>query len=84
MSITTLYSSNAVFRATAKTLVFGLASFAAIFFASAGYGLLKMLLSGISDGASVGIAEYSTHTGLTITFFVLAGIGVYIARKCFR
>jgi uncharacterized membrane protein len=83
MSLTTLYSSNAVFRATLKTLVFGLSSFAALFFASAGYGLLKMLLSGMSGGTDIGIAEFSTHGGLTIVFFVLAGIGAYVAKKCF-
>ena len=83
MSMTTLYSSSAVFRATLKTLVFGLSSFAAIFCASAGYGLLKMLLSGMSSGASIGIAEFSTHSGLTIIFFVLAGLGAYVAKKCF-
>ena len=83
MSLTTFYSSNAVFRATLKTLVFGVSSFAAIFCASAGYGLLKMLLSGMSSGASIGVAEFSTHSGLTIVFFVLAGLGAYIAKKCF-
>lgn len=69
--------------ATLKTLGFGLSSAAAIFFASAGYGLLKMLLSGMSSGATIGIAEFSTHSGLTIAFFVLAGLGAYVARKCF-
>ena len=83
MSLTTLYSSNAVFRATFKTLVFGLSSLAGIFFASAGYGLLKMLLSGTSSGASIGVAEFATHSGLTVVFFVLAGIGAYVAKKCF-
>jgi uncharacterized membrane protein len=84
MSLTTLYSSNAFFRATLKTLVFGLSSFAGIFFASAGYGLLKMLLPALSGGASIGIAEFSTHSGLTIVFFVLAGMSAYVAKKCFR
>jgi len=83
MSVATLYSSNALIRATLKTLVFGCSSFAGIFFASAGYGLLKMLLSGASGGASIGIAEVSTHSALTIVFFVLAGIGAYVAKKCF-
>ena len=83
MGLTTLYSSSAMFRATLKTLVFGVSSFAGIFFASAGYGLLKMLLSGTSTGTSIGIAEFSTHSGLTIVFFVLAGLGVYVAKKCF-
>ena len=83
MSLTTLASSSAMFRATLKTLAFGLSSFAGIFFASAGYGLLKMLLSGMSSGASIGVAELSTHSGLTIGFFVLAGIGAYVAKKCF-
>ena len=83
MSFTTLYSSNAAFRATLKTLVFGLSSFAGIFFASAGYGLLKMLLPTMSGGTNVGIAEFSTHGGFTVVFFVLAGIGAYVAKKCF-
>ena len=83
MSLATLYSSSAMFRATLKTLVFGLSAFAAIFSASAGYGLLKMLLAGMSSGASIGIAEFSTHSGLTIVFFVVAGLGAYVAKKCF-
>jgi asparagine N-glycosylation enzyme membrane subunit Stt3 len=83
MSLTFLYSSNALLRATLKTLVFGVSSFAAIFCASAGYGLLKMLLPAFSGGATIGIAEFSTHSGLTILFFVLAGIGAYGAKKCF-
>ena len=83
MTLTTLYSSNAALRAMLKTLVFGLSSFAGIFSASAGYGLLKMLLPAMSGGANIGIAEFSTHGGLTIVFFVLAGIGAYVAKKCF-
>ena len=83
MMWTTLYSSDALFRAPLKTLVFGFSSVAAIFFASAGYGLLKTLLSAMSVGTNIGIAEFSTHSGLTIVFFVLAGTGAYIAKKCF-
>jgi hypothetical protein len=64
-------------------LVVGLSSCAGIFFASAGYGLLKMLLPAMSGGTNIGIAEFSTHSGLTIVFFVLAGIGAYVAKKCF-
>jgi hypothetical protein len=82
MSFTFFYSSNALFRATLKTLVFGLSSFAAIFCASAGYGLLKMLLPVFSDGATIGIAEFSTHSGLTVLFFLFAGVSVYVAKKC--
>jgi hypothetical protein len=83
MSLTTLYSSNVLFRATLKTLVFGVSSLAAIFCASAGYGLLKTLLSAMSGSTNIGIAELSTHSGLTIVFFVLAGSGAYVAKKCF-
>ena len=83
MSLTILYSSNALFRATLKTFVFVLSSSAAVFCASAGYGLLKMLLSGMSGGADIGVAEFSTHSGLTILFLGLAGIGAYVAKKCF-
>ena len=82
MSLTLLYSSNALFRATLKTLGFGFSSFAAIFFASAGYGLLRMLVPVLNDSATVGIAEFSTHSGLTILFFALAGMSAYVAKKC--
>jgi hypothetical protein len=58
-------------------------SFAAIFSASAGYGLLKMLLVAVSSGADIGIAEFLTHSGLTIVFFLLAGMSAYAAKKCF-
>jgi len=38
----------------------------------------------MSSGATdVGMAEFSTHSGLTIVFFVLAGLSVYAAKKCF-
>jgi hypothetical protein len=53
-----------------------------VFSASAGYGLLKMLVVGMSNGADVGIAEFSTHSGLTLVFFVLAALGAYGAKKC--
>lgn len=82
MSIHALYSSNAIFRVTLKTAIFALASLAAIFFASTGYGLLRMLLSGVSSGASGGILELSTHGGLTVGCFALAATGVVVAKKC--
>lgn len=83
MSFSTIYASNVPLRATLKTLVFVSSSFAAIFSASAGYGLLKMLVVGISSNADIGLAEFSTHSGLTIVFFVLAGLSTYAAKKCF-
>jgi hypothetical protein len=83
MSISIVYASNLPLRAALKTLAFLCASFAAIFSASAGYGLLKMLVVGMSSGADVGIAEFFTHSGLTIVFFVLAGLSAYGAKKCF-
>ena len=83
MGFTVLYSSNALFRATLQTLVFVSSSFVAIFCASAGYGLLKMLLPAVSGGTSIGIAEFSTHSGLTLVFSVLAGLSAYVAKKCF-
>ena len=83
MSLATLYSSNTVLLATLKTSVLGLSSFAAIFCAAAGYGLLKMLVVGLNAGADVGIAELSTHSGLTVAFFALAGASAYVAKKCF-
>ena len=82
MSLTTFYSSNAIVRATLKTAVVVLSSSAAVFFVSAGYGLLKVLLSAMIDGASIGIAELATHSSLTVVFFVLAGTGAYVAKKC--
>ena len=63
MSLTFPYSANTLVRATAKTLGFGFSSFAAIFCASAGYGLLNMLLPVFNDGATIGIAEFFTHSG---------------------
>ena len=83
MSPTIPYSSNALFRATIKTLVFGLSSLAAIVCASVGYGLLKLLFSAISAGETIRIAEGLTHSGITIGFFVLAGISAHLAKKCF-
>ena len=83
MSLTFLYSFNALFRAMLRTLGFGFSSFVAIFCASAGYGLLKMLLPAFDDSATIGIAEFSTHSGLTILLFACAGMGAYVAKKCF-
>jgi hypothetical protein len=83
MSITARYSSSALLGATFKASVFILSSFAAIFCASAGYGLLKMLLGAMSRGTSIGIAEFVTHSGLTIVFLVLASLGAYCAKKCY-
>jgi len=83
MSFTTLYSSSALVRGTIRTSAFVLSSFAAVFCASAGYGLLKMLLPAVSGGASIGVAEFSTHGGLTFVFFALAAISAYAAKKCF-
>ena len=83
MSLSAVYASNVPLRATLKTLAFLCSSFVALFSASAGYGLLKMLLVGMSSGADIGIAEFSTHGGLTIICFVLAGLGAYVAKKCF-
>jgi uncharacterized membrane protein len=83
MSFTARYSPSALFGATLNAFVFVLSSFAAIFCASAGYGLLKMLLDGMSRGESIGIAEMVTHSGLTVVFFVLAGLSAYLAKKCY-
>ena len=83
MSFSAVYASSVPLRATLKTLAFLGASFAAIFSASAGYGLLKMLLVAMRSGADVGVAEFSTHSGLTIVFFVFAGLSAYVAKKCF-
>jgi hypothetical protein len=83
MSVSAAYASNVPLRRTLKALAFLCASFAATFCASAGYGLLKMLLVGINSDAVIGIAEFSTHGGLTLVFFVLAGLCAYVAKKCF-
>jgi len=83
MSFSAVYASNVPLRATLKTLAFLFSSFAAIFSASAGYGLLKILLVAMSSGADIGMAELSTHSGLTMVFFVLAGLCAYLAKKCF-
>ena len=83
MNLTLHNPSNTLFRAMLKTLVFGFSSFAAIFCASAGYGLLKMLLPVFNGSATIGIAEFSTHGALTILFFLFALIGAHVAKKCF-
>jgi hypothetical protein len=82
MTFSAVHASNVPLRVTLKTLAFLCSSFAAIFSASAGYGLLKMLLVGMSSGAEIGVAEFLTHSGLTIVFFVLAGLSAYVAKKC--
>ncbi len=83
MSFSALYSPNVLFRGTLKLLAFVFLSFAAIFLASAGYGLLNTLFQVLNSGAVIGVAEVSTHSGLTIAFFVLAGLGAYLAKKCY-
>ena len=82
MNSRALYWSNAFVRVTLKSLAFAFSLSVAIFSAAAGYGLLKVLVQGMSSGARIGIAEFSTHSGLTVTFFVLAGLGAYVAKKC--
>lgn len=83
MSVSAIDSLNVSVRATLKVSAFVFSLCAAIFSASAGYGLLKMLLRAVKSGASVGIAEFSTHGVLTVVFFVLAGLGAYAAKKCY-
>ena len=83
MSFSALHSANVLYRGTLKLLAFVFLSFAAIFSASAGYGLLKMLFQALNSGAAIGVAEVSTHGGLTVAFFVLAGLGTYLAKKCY-
>ena len=83
MSLSALYAPHGSVRAMLKVLVFMFSLFAAIFSASAGYGLLKMLLRAMGSGAHIGIAEFSTHGGLTIAFFVFAGLSAYVAKKCY-
>jgi hypothetical protein len=85
MSVAARYSTSALlFGSTLKALAFLLSLCVTIFSASAGYGLLKMLLGGMSRGASIGVSEFVTHSGLTIVFFVLAGLSAYGAKKCYR
>lgn len=81
MSLATLYSSNAFLRVTLKTVVFVLSSAAATFCAAAGYGLLKMLVPVMSGAVGIGFAEFFTHSGLTLVFFLLAGTGAYVAKR---
>jgi hypothetical protein len=83
MTFTARNSSSALFGGTVRALALLLLSFAAIFCASAGYGLLKMLVGGISRGASIGISEFVTHSGLTLVFLVLAGLSAFWAKKCY-
>ena len=82
MSFAAVYASNVALRVTLRTVAFVCSLFAAIFCLSAGIGLLKMLLVGIGSGADIGLAEFSTHSGLTLVFFVFAGLSAYVAKKC--
>ena len=82
MNSSAQYSPNAFFRVTLKSLAVVLSMSIAIFSASAGYGLLRVLIQALNSGARIGIAEFSTHSGTTITFFVFAGLGAYLAKKC--
>ena len=84
MSFSAVHSTNVLLRRTLKLLAFVFLSFAAIFSASAGYGLLRTLFQALNSGVAIGVAEVSTHSGLTIAFFVLAGFGAYLAKKCYR
>ena len=83
MSFSALYSTNVPLKGTLRLLAFVFLSFAAIFSASAGYGLLKTLSQALTSGAAIGVAEVSTHSGLTIAFFVLAGLSAYLAKRCY-
>jgi hypothetical protein len=83
MSLSALSSTANLFRGTVKLLAFVSLSFAAIFSASAGYGLIKTLFQAVNSDAAIGVAEASTHSGVTIAFFVLAGLGAYCAKKCY-
>ena len=83
MSVTAPYSTSGLFGPTLKALAFLLSWCGVIFCAAAGYGLLKMLLGGITRGASIGISEFVTHSGLTIVFLVLAGLSAYQAKRCY-
>ena len=83
MSVTARYSTSGVFGPTLKALAFLLSLSVAVFCAATGYGLLKMLIGGMSRGASIGISEFVTHSGLTVVFLVLAGLTAYAAKKCY-
>jgi hypothetical protein len=76
-----LFRSNALSRVIFKSLAFVFLWAVAIFCASAGYGLLKVLIQAMGRGESIGIAEFATHSGLTITFFLSAGLGAYLAKN---
>jgi hypothetical protein len=83
VSFSALYSTNVLFRGTLRLSAFVFLSFAAVFSASAGYGLLSLLFQALNSGADFGVAEVFTHSGLTIAFFVLAGLSAYLAKKCY-
>jgi len=83
VTVSALDSLNVSLRATLKLLAFVFSLGAATFCASAGFGLLKMLLPAMNGSTNIGIAEFSTHGGLTVVFFVLAGLGAYAAKKCY-
>jgi hypothetical protein len=81
--VTARGSTSGLFGPTLKALTFLLALCVGIICASAGYGLLKMLLDGMSRGASIGISEFVTHSGLTIVFLGVAGMSAYVAKTSY-
>lgn len=83
MNTSALSSPNVLLRGTLRLLLFVSLSFAAVFSASAGFGLLKTLVQGLNSGAAIGAAEAFTHSALTLAFFVSAGFGARFAKNCY-
>jgi hypothetical protein len=76
-------SPNALLGATLRTLAFVALLSGLVFSASVGYGLLRVLLQALANGADIGLSELATHSGLTLVCFAFAGGCVFLAKACF-
>jgi hypothetical protein len=75
-------SQNVLFGATLRTLAFAALLSGLVFSASVGYGLLRVLLQALANGADIGLSEFATHSGLTLVCFALAGGCAFLAKEC--
>jgi hypothetical protein len=76
-------SRNVFVAATLRTLAFVALLSGLVFSASVGYGLLRVLLQALANGADIGLSEFATHSGLTLVCFAVAGGCVFLAKECF-
>jgi hypothetical protein len=76
-------AQNVLLRATLRTSAFVTLVSGLVFSASVGYGLLRVLLRALANGADIGLSEFATHSGLTLVCFAVAGGCVFLAKEGF-